>query len=202
MKEKEYLKYIQQNSWFHGTTLKNWKRLCKSGVLCEYNRGLESDFGYGFYLAPKEKQARNYIERILPYMPIADEDKIPVVIEFSLNIETLLKQGYKHKVFRSFDEEFAEFVAMCRLHPEEKMHNYDFVIGVMTDSNPLKLISDYRSGTISEEELHQGLMKWNSMEQISLHNQEICDTLRVVRVYNVNEEKEENANEYNKRFVL
>ena len=57
MKEKEFEKYIQQDSWFHGTTLINWKRICASGVRADYNKGLESDFGYGFYLTPRELNA-------------------------------------------------------------------------------------------------------------------------------------------------
>ena len=175
--------------------------MCKSGVKWDYNKGLESDFGYGFYLAPKFKQAESYITRMLPYIQGDDKEKIPIVIEFELNVEKLINKGYSYTKFLHFDEEFAEFVANCRLNPDKRAHNYDFIIGVMTDSNPLKLIDDYRRKIISKEELLRGLLKWNSMEQISIHNQAICDTLSVKRVYNVNEDKEEDANEYNKRVL-
>lgn len=37
MKEKEYTKYIQQETWFHGTTLSGWENLCKNKVQVDYN---------------------------------------------------------------------------------------------------------------------------------------------------------------------
>ena len=200
MKEKEFEKYIQQDSWFHGTTLINWKRICASGVRADYNKGLESDFGYGFYLTPKYEQAKSYITRMLPYLHSDEKDKVPVVIEFELNLAKLIDEEFSYAKFLNFDESFAKFVANCRLHPQVRIHNYDFVVGVMSDSNPLKLIDDYRRDLISMDDVLAGLLKGNSMQQLCLHNQSICDTLIVKKVYNLIEEKEEDANDYNKRF--
>lgn len=197
MKESHYKKYLEQKTWFHGTTLSAWKELCNKKVKVDYNIGTELDFGYGFYLAPKEKQAAGYITRMLPYMEALDEDdRIPVVIEFELDLSKL-NEKYRHTKFLHFDEEFARFVFENRTHPQERIHNYDFIIGVMSDSNPQKLIFSYRKGEITDEEVVEGLQKFTSMEQLSLHNQEICDILKVKRVVRIDNGKELDANEYN-----
>lgn len=201
MKEKDYDKYINQNTWFHGTTLKRWNKICEKGILANYNKGLEADFGYGFYLAPKYKQAESYINRMLPYILNKPEDKVPIVIECNLKVNDLIDLNkYKYTRFLHFDLEFAEFVANCRLNPNVLIHDYDFIIGVMSDSNPLKLVVDYKENKISKDDLYNGLLKWNSMEQMSIHNQEICDLITIKKVYNLTEEKEVDVDEYNKRF--
>lgn len=182
MKEKDYIKYLKQKSWFHGTTLSEWARIRKYKVRCDFNEGSELDFGYGFYLTPTFKQAASYINRTLPYRDDYDE---PIVIEFELCLNDIIND-YKHTVFLHFDEEFAKFVIQCRSHPMEKTHDYDFILGVMTDSNPKQLFNDYRHHNISFDEVLNGLMKWNSMEQLSLHNQDLCDILRVKKVTKIN----------------
>lgn len=91
MKEKDLQKYMQQETWFHGTTLSGWYDLCKYGVLSDFNKGNESDFGCGFYLAPKYKQAESYILRYIPYLDqIPKELRKPVVIEFELCLENMM----------------------------------------------------------------------------------------------------------------
>ena len=162
MKEKDYIKYINQDSWFHGTTLKSLENIRSIGIKADYNRGYELDFGYGFYLAPHFNQAGNYIKRMLPYLK--DKDALPVVIEFDLNVNSLIKQGYKYKTFLHLDREFAEFVTNCRLNPDIKTHDFDFIIGTMSDSNPVALIKAYKDGIIQLEELYDGLTKWNSFQ--------------------------------------
>lgn len=86
------------------------------------------------------------------------------------------------------------------MNPKDKVHNYDFVIGVMSGSNPADLFLNYRKGNINKKHLKEALKKWNSMEQVSLHNQKICDKLRVRRIILVDEGKELDANEYNRHI--
>ena len=196
MKENRYKKLLNQETWFHGTTLAGWKELCNKKVKVDYNIGTELDFGYGFYLAPKEDQAASYIKRMLPYLGLDDDDKIAVVIEFELNLSKL-SDKYHHAKFLHFDEEFSNFVFQNRTHPNERVHNFDFIIGVMSDSNPQKLIFSYRKKEITYDDVIEGLKKFTSMEQLSLHNQEICDILKVKRVVRMDTGEELNANEYN-----
>jgi hypothetical protein len=68
MKENMYKKYLQQDTWFHGTTLLGWQEMCKLKVKCDYNRGNELDFGYGFYMTPTYAQAENYINRTQSFL--------------------------------------------------------------------------------------------------------------------------------------
>lgn len=187
MKQKELEKYLKQETWYHGTTLEGWNEIRKMGVISNYNFGNKLDFGYGFYLAPKYKQAESYILRNIPYM--INKNSKPIVIEFELCLDKLIDE-YKYKCFLHRDEEFAEFVINNRLNPKKRNHDYDFIIGVMTDSNPIDLIDKYQRNQISLNDVKDGLLKWNSMEQLSLHNQDICDKLRVKRVFLVNEGKE------------
>ena len=60
----------------------------------------------------------------------------------------------------------------------------------MSDSNPIKLFNQYRNNDIDKEELKEQILKWNSMEQLSLYNQIICDNLKVKRVVLIEERKE------------
>lgn len=175
MKESAYNRYIKQETWYHGTTLAGWKNLCKQKIMVNYNSGTELDFGMGFYLTPKYKQAEGYIKRILPYLDGENlEDHIPVVVEFELNLSRL-DSKYRYEKFLTYDTRFAEFVFENRQNPDKLMHHFDYVIGVMSDSNPVALLTDYRAKIITKEELIKGLQKRTSMEQLSLHNQDICD---------------------------
>lgn len=199
MKENAYNKYMKQDIWYHGTTLSGWKNLCKQKIRADYNSGTELDFGMGFYLTPKYNQAESYIKRILPYLDGDDEcDHTPVVIEFKLNLSKL-NPKYTHEKFLKYDERFAEFVFLNRQSPDELIHHFDFVIGVMSDSNPVALLADYRANLISKEDLIIGLQKGTSMEQLSLHNQEICDILMVRKATLIENGKELDVDEYNKK---
>ena len=120
----------------------------KEKVQVEYNRGSELDFGYGFYLTPKFDQAKRYINRMIPYLPKKSIDG-PIHL-------TLIEEGV--------------FLVIL-----DKNHEYDFIIGVMTDANPIKLLLNFRNGSISKSEVIYNFEKGNSMQQLSLHNQAICD---------------------------
>ena len=199
MKESAYNKYMEQDVWYHGTTLSGWKNLCTQKVEANYNLGTELDFGTGFYLTPKYNQAEGYIKRILPYLYGENKnDHTPIVIEFELNLSKL-ESKYTHEKFLNYDERFAEFVLKNRNNPDELIHNYDFVIGVMSDSNPVALLADYRAKSLTREELILKLQKGNSMEQLSLHNQEICDILKVRKATLIENGKELDVDEYNKK---
>lgn len=199
MNEKSYSKYKTQETWFHGTTLLGWQDLCKNKVQHDYNKGTELDFGYGFYLTPKSKQAESYIKRMIPYLDTDNEDdKLAVVIEFELNL-SCLNADYRHGKFLDYNEEFAEFVVDNRNNPDALRHEFDYIIGVMSDSNPDELLADYHLNKITKSELVQGLMKWTSMEQLSLHSQRICDILVVRKAILIDERRELNVDDYNKK---
>ena len=64
-----------------------------------------------------------------------------------------------------------------------QQHEYDVIYGVMSDSVPTKLLLDFRAGETSKELVLEGLKKSTSMKQISIHNQNLCNTLKLTRAY-------------------
>lgn len=194
MKEKKYEEYLQQQSWYHGTTLAQCKNIILKGIKYNYNEGTELDFGYGFYMAPKFEQAEKYIMQMLPYIPGDVEDKVPVVIEFEFSCTPYVEIKTNTK-FLKYDEEFARFVLMNRMNPDSMNHNHEFIIGVMSDSNPVADIMKLRNHEISLEEVIQNFMRWTSMEQLSLHTQDLCDKLIMKKVTYVTDGKELDIND-------
>lgn len=111
---------------------------------------------------------------------------------------------YKTKILNSYDDEFAMFVFDNRDHNIDgcNQHPYDIIFGVMSDSVPTITMSEYKMGRISKLEAVETLKKPTSMKQLSLHNQDLCDILKLQEVYlvdlNTFERKGLNPNEYRK----
>lgn len=189
MKDKKYIEYLHQEYWYHGTTLAQCKNIIRKGIKYNYNEGTELDFGYGFYMAPKYEQAEKYILRMLPYIPGDDEEKVPVVIEFQFTCATYVDIVMNTK-FLKYDEEFAQFILSNRMNPNSLIHNYAFIIGVMSDSNPVEELMKLKNGELSSEEVVKSFMKGTSMEQLSLHTQDLCDKLILKKVTCITDRKE------------
>ena len=206
------IKYLSIDKWYHGTTLDGWKSICKFGVLANYNIGNELDFGYGFYLTPKQKEAEKYILNLLKYehdmendikigVPLKENkgEKIPLVIEFSFSpIQWYSENKYNFKFLNKYDDEFAEFVFHNRLKNinGNHQHNHDIIFGVMSDSLPVLLIQKYKAGEISREEVIQGLIKPTSNKQLSLHSQKLCGIIKPTKVILIESREELNVNDY------
>lgn len=213
MKMSKQYKYLRCNQWFHGTTLAGWKEICEKGILSNHNIGHELDFGYGFYLAPKREQAERFINNIIrvtqgnreieseisTIFSIKEnyEDQIAVVIEFSFcPIDWV--EDYKYMIFGSYDDDFANFVFYNRTLNADgsNQHDFDFICGVMSDSNPIVDILRYKSGEIGETEVIESFKKPTSAKQISIHNQRLCDKLKPNRAYIIETGEELNINDY------
>lgn len=200
--------YLTNEHWFHATTLKHWGNICKIGIQIDYNKGMELDFGYGFYLMPNKESAERYIENLIKFRtPDLGEfgfnedksEKIAVIIEFKFKPgEILNSKDYKYKFFTQYDDEFAEFVFLNRSDNVngEKQHNFDIIMGVMSDSNPNLLLNQYKSKEITRGIVIEQLKKSTSVKQLSLHNQTICDTIRPQRSYIISTGEELNVNDY------
>ncbi|MBR1710361.1 MAG: DUF3990 domain-containing protein [Clostridia bacterium] len=85
----------------------------------------------------------------------------------------------KYRNFPKHDEEFAKFAFENRLHNvcNESPHGIDIIWGVMSDNFPDQIMYDYKDGTISYDEAIDKLQKPNSMKQLFIGNQRICDML-------------------------
>ena len=200
-------KKLNQNLWYHGTVFSNWNSFCKKGVIVDINRDTSDavDFGYGFYLAPSRERAEHYITSMIKNSNFYSDNDKPMILGFEFTpLEWFEGDGYQTKVFSKFDDEFAIFVFENRTENimGSKQHDYDVIYGVMSDTVPTILIQEYKMGKKTKEEVLESLKKSTSMKQISLHNQKLCDIIKLKEAYtidtNTNERKELDINEYGK----
>ncbi|PEZ29498.1 DUF3990 domain-containing protein [Bacillus cereus] len=206
-------RYLKKEKWYHGTSLKGWKEICKHKVKAAYNIGNELDFGHGFYLTPVKEQAEGFINNVIKYRKQSElqgipflnelnddiEDEIAVVIEFDFQPFAYYEdQSYNFGIFDKYDVNFTEFVFHNRANNVhgEKHHNFDLVFGVMSDSNPIVLINRYKDGIIGKNEVIEGLKKSTSFKQLSIHNQNLCDIIKPCRAYIIESGEELNVNDY------
>jgi hypothetical protein len=130
------------------------------------------------------------------------DKKIPVIIEFSFcPLQWYNENKYKFKFLSSYDDDFANFVFYNRVDNVDgnHQHDYDIIFGVMSDSVPTVLIQKYKQNDISKDEVIDALKKSTSVKQLSLHNQEICDIIKLTRAYYLNTGEELNINDYYNR---
>lgn len=190
-------KFFKQDIWYHGTTLAEWKSICKSKILADFNIGYSLDYGNGFYLSPSEKDTQKYALDTVKYNGSSlPDDNVPVVLAIKyIPLEAILI-GTPHKYFAKYDDEFAEFVFQCRAnYLSKKTHPYDITGGVMTDTVPTAIMQKYFAHQLTKEEVLEEFKKNTSKKQLCLHTQELCDKLKLVYAYIV-EGKELDINEY------
>ena len=191
------LNRLNSDSWFHGTTLDGAKSLQNLGIIALYNIGNMLDFGAGFYLTDTRERASSYISRV----PEVTADFRTVqrmewmVLEYEFNPYRLLfgdpesndpnevtainGMNYRFKNFPKHDEEFAKFAFENRLNNlrNEHPHGIDLIWGVMSDNFPDQIMYDFQSGNLSYEDAILKLQKPNSMKQLYIGSQRICDKL-------------------------
>lgn len=206
-RKKSIEDYLSIDKWYHGTTLVHAKNIKQNGIDIKHNIGHELDFGYGFYLTPYKEQAERYIVSTLAASKVDDlglplvvnpENYQPVVMEFDFTpIEFYDKEEYNFRVLNKYNEEFADFIFHNRVYNTEgeSHHEHDFIFGVMSDSLPILLIQQYKSGEKSKEEVLAELQKATSVKQISIHNQEVCDILNIQTIYDISTGEELNIDD-------
>lgn len=185
---QKYIKRLANRQWFHATDEEGLQNILKTGVLSDYNKGSELDFGFGFYLSPSLEEAQNYINRL--YHAVSNDDEA-IIIEFDFHPLTYFRnEAYNTYIFPHFNDEFAKFVFKNRWHARttssnlyQQQHTYDIIYGCMSDGNPTNLLLQYENGEISYSDVIEGLKKDNHAKQLSIHNQEICNTLIITHIY-------------------
>lgn len=163
---------------FHGTTSNEYDSLL-AGVnisLCEEF----TDFGKGFYLTTNFLQASKHAEKR------AFNGEIPIVFVYSLDIKTL-KQSYTGHILNKMDEEWAEFIYKNRSKKNHIKHNFDYVFGGVADGAIFDLVRAVDNG-LSIRHFHEGIAKFESYDQLSIHNPDIfkynvIKHLKVVKAY-------------------
>lgn len=201
------LKYLSCDTWYHATTLDRWNSICEKGVLAEYNKETSNDldFGYGFYLTNSKGKSEDYIKRYINTGLLGNSQPIIIGFEFCPLCYFNEYKDFNAKILNAYDDEFALFVFKNRTENigGSNQHKYDIIFGVMSDSQPTTIITNYKMGIITEKEAVEQLKKPTSMKQLSLHNQKLCDILKMKEAYILNidtkERKELDINEYGNR---
>lgn len=181
------LNRLNQNSWYHATTVEDAYNILENGVDAFYNVGKGSDYGPGFYMTASLDTAESYISKL----PILDANgKILMkreswaILRFEFNPFILAFQSdgrYSYKNFPKFNDEFGAFALQNWLHTHENLSgNYDIIWGVMSDSLPDKIATDYEEGLISYDEAIKAFQKSTSMKQLCVKNQLICSGLQPI----------------------
>lgn len=100
------------------------------------------DFGRGFYLTSIREQAVRYAERFIR------RGKEAFINEYELDEET---PDFIIKEFASYDEDWIDYVAVCRKgqQPEQK---YDAVSGGVANDKIFNTVDLYFTGVITKDE--------------------------------------------------
>ena len=187
------LNKLNHTDWYHGTTLKHAESLQTLGVQAAFNIGLSLDFGAGFYLTDTFQKAQSYIKRVHLIGNLNEATNLKCVVQYEFDpLEVLFgqKNSFKWCHFPKHNHEFAKFVLMNRLRNtfNENPHHYDLIWGVMSDNFPDRIINDLKNGFITEDEALRRIQKPNSMKQLYLGSQDLCDMLKLVTVTKIERE--------------
>lgn len=137
------------------------------------------DFGQGFYLTSLLGQAESWAR-------IISERKgrniTPKVSVFSLDLKSVIADGFRTKVFETYDIEWLDYVVDCR-KGGTLQQNYDLVEGGVADDNVIDTIEDYENGIITVEQALGQLKYKNVNHQICILNQKIVDDYLVFETF-------------------
>jgi hypothetical protein len=122
------------------------------------------DFGKGFYLTLLQEQASKYAQRFL-----LDKD-VAYVNEYFLD-ESYTK--FNVKVFPHYDEEWLEYVGLCRMGANDKL--YDVVEGGIANDRVFNTLDLYFAGDMSKDDALRRLSYERPNHQLCRLNQEVID---------------------------
>lgn len=100
------------------------------------------DFGRGFYLTSIREQAVRYAERF------TRRGMEAFINEYDLDEET---PGFVIKSFSTYDEEWLDYVALCR-KGQQTDQAYDIVAGGIANDKVFNTVDLYFAGVITKEE--------------------------------------------------
>lgn len=100
------------------------------------------DFGRGFYLTRIREQALRYAERF------TRRGKDAFINEYELDDDT---PGFTTKSFPSYNEEWLDYVTLCR-KGQETQQSFDAVSGGVANDKVFNTVDLFFSGVITKEE--------------------------------------------------
>lgn len=129
------------------------------------------DFGQGFYLTKLPLQAQSWASTIAERK---GRNSTPVVSSYEFDIEAVFAEGYRVKIFESYNLEWLEYVIDCRCGGEMQKQ-YDMIEGGVANDNVIDTVEDYENGIITADQALGQLKYKNLNHQICILNQEIAD---------------------------
>jgi len=129
------------------------------------------DFGQGFYLTNLHEQAKAWAETIAERK---GRNKEPIVSAYSLDYTSVKTDGFRVKVFESYNLEWLEYVIDSR-RGGDMQKQYDIVEGGVANDNVIDTVEDYENDIITAEQALGQLRYKKVNHQICILNQEIID---------------------------
>lgn len=129
------------------------------------------DFGQGFYLTKLESQAHSWAETIAERK---GRNTKPVVSSYNFDYDSAKADGYRLKIFETYNLEWLDYVIDCR-RGGEMQKQYDMVEGGVANDNVIDTVEDYENGVITAEQALGQLIYKKVNHQICILNQEIID---------------------------
>ena len=123
------------------------------------------DFGKGFYLTAIREQAVRYAERF------TRRDKEAFINEYELDEET---PDFNIKSFQSYNEEWLDYVAVCRKGGDPQP-SYDAVSGGVANDKVFNTVDLYFAGIISKDEALGRLKYVKPNHQLCILNGRMLD---------------------------
>lgn len=123
------------------------------------------DFGRGFYLTSMHEQAVRYAERF------TRRGKAAFINEYELDEET---PDFIIKLFPYYDEEWLDYVALCR-KGQQSEPVYDAVSGGVANDKVFNTVDLYFAGVISKEEALGRLKYETPNHQLCILNGQMLD---------------------------
>ena len=123
------------------------------------------DFGRGFYLTMFREQAIRYAERF------TRRGREAFVNEYELDEET---PDFNIKSFPSYDEEWLDYVAVCR-KGGIPLPSYDAVSGGVANDKVFNTVDLYFAGVISKDEALGRLKYEKPNHQLCIQNGQMLD---------------------------
>ena len=123
------------------------------------------DFGKGFYLTTIREQAVRYAERF------TRRGKEAFINEYELDEET---PDFTIKVFESYDEEWLDYVTLCR-RGDKDTPRYDAVSGGIANDKVFNTVDLYFAGLITKEEALGRLKYEKPNHQLCILNGEMLN---------------------------
>lgn len=124
------------------------------------------DFGKGFYVTPIKEQAVKWSARF------KRRKGKSIVSSYELD-EAALSSTYKAFEFKSYSEEWLDFISVCRTGKDYM--EYDIIIGGVADDKVYDTIELYFDGLLEKSEAINRLRYEDPNLQICIRTQEVID---------------------------